>query len=104
MTVSNIQAYIDGDSSNKTTAVQAIAGVATPLFSTWSGTSADVDGEVTIVFIGDIAGTDGTADYVQTKINSLASDFTYNGYNGSGNNTSNALLSISDVMGAKLSN
>lgn len=102
--VSNVQAYIDGDSANKTTAVAPVSGVATIDLATLPDVSELVDGTVTLIIEADVSGTT-SADFVQTKINSLATDFTYNGNNRSGaNNTSNALLPYTEVIGAKLSN
>jgi len=102
--VSNVQAYIEGDSANKTTAVDPVSGVATIDLATLPDVSELVDGTVTLIIEGDISGTT-SADFVQTKINSLATDFTYNGNNRSGaNNTVNVLLPYTEVIGAKLSN
>src|SRR3989339_315277 len=70
--VSGIQAYIDGNSSAKTTAVNVDAnGEATISLSTLDGTTEKVDGEVTLVIIGNISGV-STTDYVQTEIDNLA--------------------------------
>ncbi len=106
MSLSNFQAYIEGDAANKTDVVEDLTGVATPLFVDLDGTTEDVDGEVTIVIEADIEGTDGTADYVQTSLADLSSSaVVYNGNNGtSGSNVTNTLLNISEVLGAKLSN
>lgn len=104
LSVTNVQAYVEGDSANKTTAVTAITGTATIDFSTLPDVSELVDGTVVIIIEADIDGA-ATSDFVSTKINSLASDFTYDGYHGQDStNTSNVLLPYSEVIGAKLSN
>ncbi|KKR91178.1 MAG: LPXTG-motif cell wall anchor domain protein [Parcubacteria group bacterium GW2011_GWC2_42_12] len=103
--ITNVQAYFEGDISNKT-AVASMAdnsAVATSTFSALSGTTEDVDGEVTIVIEGDISGAE-TSDFVQTKIADLTYRFVYNGNNGTGTDVSNVLLNISEVQGAKRSN
>ena len=105
--LSNVQAYIEGDSSNKTTAVNIAANSKFTIdLTTLSGTTEKVDGTVTLVIIGDIV-TDGTADYMQTEINDLNTDFTYNGNDGNTGMHWTLLssdLGISDVNGATLSN
>jgi hypothetical protein len=103
--VTNVQAYKLGDQGNKTSVVQPNASnVATISLSTLTSDTELVDGEVTLVIIGDIGG-DVTGAYVQTEINDLTTDFTYNGNNGAGAiHWSNALLNgISDVNGGNLS-
>lgn len=102
VTVANVQAYIYGSSSNKTTVIQPVAGVATIDLTTLSGTTELVDGTVTLVVVADT--TVGTGNqFVQTKINNLTTDFTYNGNAGTGSDFANMRLDISDVLGGKLS-
>ncbi len=102
--VANVQAYIEGDSANKTTAVQTASGVATIDLTTLSGETEKVDGTVTLVIVGDVSGV-GTNAFLQTEIDDLTTDFTYDGNDGSdGSDTANALLTISEVIGGTLSN
>src|SRR3989339_429197 len=102
--VSGIQAYIDGNSSAKTTAVNVDAnGEATISLSTLDGTTEKVDGEVTLVIIGNISGV-STTDYVQTEIDNLATDFTYDGESGYAVDFSNTRLDITEVIGGTASN
>ncbi|MFA6466915.1 MAG: hypothetical protein WCV71_03580 [Patescibacteria group bacterium] len=103
--VTDVQVYIEGDESNKTTAVDPLVGVATVDLTTLLTDTNLVDGTVTLVVIGDLAVV-GADQYVQTEIASLTTDFTYNGNNGtSGANWVNARLDgISQVTGATLSN
>jgi hypothetical protein len=103
-TVVDIQAYVEGASANKTTAVQTTAGVATINLSAGLLDSSLVDGEVTLVIIGDVSGS-GTTGSVSTAINDLAGgDVQYYG-NGVAGGTliTNPLLDITDVTGATLS-
>ncbi|MBU1160264.1 hypothetical protein KKG18_00380, partial [Patescibacteria group bacterium] len=106
VTVSNVQAYIDGASAIKTTAVAATSGSATIDLTSLSGTTELVDGAVTLVIVADLAVT-GSDQYAQTEINDLVGtgDFTYNGDNGvSATNYSDVRLDIAEVTGATLSN
>ena len=104
--VDNVQAYIEGDSSNKTTAVH-LSGSTFTIDLDAAGKLAEdglVDGEITLVITGDVT-TSGSGEYIQTEINDLSSDFTYNGNNGSATSDfSDARLEISEVTGATLSN
>jgi hypothetical protein len=107
-TVNNIQVYIDGASSNKTTAVDTVAGVATIDLDEAGklADSAEVDGEVTLVVIGTVSNIGANA-YVQTNIadlTSASSDFTYSGASDAGSDLTNPRLSISEVIGGTLSN
>ncbi|MDP3899802.1 MAG: hypothetical protein Q8Q23_01845 [bacterium] len=80
--LTNIQVYIEGDASNKTTAVQPNgSSVATVTMTQLSGTTEKVDGEVTLVVEGDVT-TSGTSQYAQVNIASLVTDFTFNGNDG----------------------
>ncbi|MFH0892210.1 MAG: hypothetical protein V1867_05510 [Candidatus Falkowbacteria bacterium] len=101
----NVKAYVEGLSS-----VQTAAGTYSAALSTYTidltglGNTALVDGEVTLVIIADL-GSAGTNAFIQTEINSLAADFTYNGDSGIWpDHFSNARLSISEVLGGTLSN
>ncbi|OGF25987.1 hypothetical protein A2303_02625 [Candidatus Falkowbacteria bacterium RIFOXYB2_FULL_47_14] len=101
----NVKAYVEGLSS-----VQTAAGTYSAAASTYTidltglGNTALVDGEVTLVIIADL-GSAGTNAFIQTEINSLAADFTYNGDSGIWpDHFSNARLSISEVLGGTLSN
>jgi len=102
VTVSNVQAYIEGSASSKTTAVST-GGLATIDLTTLVGTTELVDGVVVLIIEGDVAVATTGSKYVQTKINSLTTDFTYNGNAGTGANFANVRLDISDVVGANLS-
>jgi hypothetical protein len=102
--VTNIQAHIEGNASDKTTAVESSAtGEATIDLTTLSSTNELVDGEITLVITATISGV-GDNDFVQTEIDNLATDFTYNGNHNSGGDFSNALLDINEVIGATFSN
>lgn len=104
VSVSNFQAYIEGDSANKTTNTAiSTNGTVTITLTQLPDTTEVVDGTITLIIEGDITGVT-TSGYVQTKINSLSTDFTYNGNHGTGTNISNALLTYTEVQGAKLSN
>ena len=104
VTVTNVQAYIDGSSSNKTIAVNPVSGVATINLTSLAGITELVDGTVTLVIVADTA-VIGTTQFVQTKIANLATDFTYNGNAEAGTSYfADARLDISDVVGGKLSN
>jgi len=104
--VTGVQAYIDGDSTNKTAAVEAATGVATIDLSSGLADSSQVDGEITLVITGTVSGV-GSNAYVQTSIANLGAtgDFTYDGDgNGTPVGVANSLLPISEVIGATLSN
>jgi hypothetical protein len=103
--VTNVEAYIEGNSTNIATS-SIINGVATLDLDSGNGlaNTGKVDGTVTLVVTGNIAVT-GTTQFVQTEITSLASALTYNGNNGSlADNFTNARLDVSKVSGATLSN
>lgn len=103
---SNIYAYIEGQSGNPTATVQPTpTGVATIDLSSMPGDTEAVDGSVVLVIKADVS-TDNENDSLQTKINDLSTDFTYNGMGGAVGTTdfSNALLEYPDVIGAYLSN
>jgi len=103
-TVTNVKAYIEGDSSNKTSAGTQAGTEYTIDLTTLSGTTEKVDGTITLIIEGDIASV-GTNAFVQTEIDNLTTDFTYDGNGGNdGSDTSNSLLTISEVVGATLSN
>jgi hypothetical protein len=95
-----------GDSGNLTDAATPNASnVATLDLTTLDVSTNLVDGQVTLVITGNLSVT-GANQYVQTSINSLTTDFTYNGNNGAGSvHWSNARLDgISQVVGGTLSN
>ncbi len=102
----NFYVYIEGDSANKTNADQPDANSEVTATLTEIGTDQSlVDGEVTLVVIADLSVT-GSDQYIQTELDTLATDFTYNGnHNSWGTNWVNARLDgISDVQGGTLSN
>ena len=102
----NVQAYIEGDSSNKTTAVQPDgSNDATISFLTLATDTNLVDGTVTIIVTANLSVT-GANQYIQTEIADLTTDFTYNGNDNDGTTYwSNARLDgISQVTGGTLSN
>ncbi len=103
--VSNVQAYIEGNSSNKTTVAQPnVNNKVTIDLTSLSGDTEYVDGEVTLVIVGDITTSD-TSQYLQTEIDDLTTDFYYDGDNDtSTDNTQADRLDYSDVSGATLSN
>jgi len=103
--VNSIQAYLGTDTSNKTTAVSVnSSNEATISFLTLSGDTEEVDGVVTITIVGNISGVE-TSDSVQTELDDLTTDFTYDGYDGwDDSKTANSLLTISEVIGGTLSN
>ncbi|UZE93489.1 MAG: peptidoglycan-binding protein [Candidatus Nealsonbacteria bacterium] len=100
-TSTNIQAYIAGDSSNKTTEVDLSEGVAIIDMTTLTGEANEVDGTVTIVIIATVE-TDGEGDYLQTEIDDLSTDLYYS--DGTTSNDGNCQLTISEVFGGTLSN
>jgi len=101
--VNNIEAYIEGNSSVKTTPVAAPGATAT-IDLTSLGTTDLVDGTVTLVITGNVSNGGTAGDSVQTEISNLNSDFVYNGNNGTGLDWDHARLDISEVIGATLSN
>lgn len=103
ISVTNVQAYIEGSASSKTSAVTGVSGLATIDLTTLTGTTELVDGVIVLVIEADIANSGTGAKYVQTKINSLTTDFTYNGNAGTGSDFANVRLDIVDVTGANLS-
>jgi hypothetical protein len=101
--LADVKAYIDGNSGTKTSGA-AMAGSTVTINLTQLGTTDLVDGEITLVITANVSGV-ATSDSLSTAINSLSTDFTYNGnYGTSGPNFSDARLDISDVAGANLSN
>lgn len=102
----NFQAYIDGNAGDKTATAQASAGEVTiDLVGGLDTDTALVNGEVTIVIIANLT-VAADYQYIQTEIDNLTTDFTYNGNNGTGGSAdwSNARLEgITDVIGATLS-
>ncbi len=108
VSVADVQAYIEGDSSNKTDIAQTDDNdqVTINLAADLDGTTELVDGTVTLVIIADITDTSGTGEYLQTSIADLDGngDFIYNGNNGDLNDFNDVRLDIADVTGATLSN
>ena len=108
--IANVQVYIEGDSGNKTnTGVDpSVTGVATTTLTQLTGDTEEVDGTITLIIEGDVSDTGGTlstGDFLQTSIADLTYSFIYDGYDGwDGSKTSNALLTISEVQGATLTN
>jgi len=103
--VTNVQAYIEGQSSIQTTAVAIdfATKIATINLTQLTGDTPLVDGEITLVIIGDV-GSPGTNAYVQTSIATLSTDFTYNGNAGTGSNFTGPRLDVIEVIGGTLSN
>lgn len=101
VTVTNIQAYIDGDPSNKTDAVNASGTIATIDLTTIEGDTRFIDGAAKIVIVADIALTGSDAENLQTKIANLSTDFTW--ANDTTTNNGNSLLKTTEVIGFKLS-
>jgi hypothetical protein len=101
----SVKAYVDGLSSVQTAAATYSAAAGTYTFTlTGLGNTALVDGEVTLVIVADL-GSAGTNAFIQTEINALSSDFTYNGDSSIWPvHFSDARLSISEVIGGTLSN
>ena len=106
-TITDVQAYLESNSSDKTVAATPnSSGVVHIDFDGgFDGDNDLVDGTVTIVITATVGGTDGTGDYVQTEINDLlgSGDFTWSGNHGS-NDTTETRLEITEVLGATLSN
>ena len=109
--VVDVQAYIEGNASNKTNAVNPVSGVATIDLTTLDGDTALVDGTVTLVIVGDVTVTGTGTKSLKTKIADLvgAGDFTYNGNHNTpstywGDGEGVLLENIVDVQGATLSN
>ena len=100
-TGTSIQAYILGDSSNKTTATASVANVATIDLTTLTGEANEVDDTITIIIIATVE-TDGEGDYLQTEIDDLSTDLTYT--DGTTSNGGDSQLTISEVFGGTLSN
>lgn len=106
-TVSNVQAYIEGDSAHKTTEVAPDGNdVATIDLTTLGGDLDLVDGEIVLVIEGDVVSTDQSNDSLSTSIADLdgAGDFTYNGDAGATGTTDfdDVLLEMSELSGASL--
>jgi hypothetical protein len=101
ISTNTVRAYIEGNSSNKTTAVNATSGVAAIDFTTLTANGNKLsDGEVTVVITATIV-TDGD-DAVWTEIDNLATDITYS--DGANGNGGDCKLTIDEVIGASLSN
>jgi len=102
--VSNIKAYIDTDTANKTAGDSVLSGKATIDFATDLGDLALVDGAITLTIVGDIVTTGAVGQSLETEINALATDFTYYGDNGAGGTIlTNTRLDYTEVLGANLS-
>lgn len=87
--ISNVQAYLSGDSSTKTATATVVGSEYTLDLTTLD----DVDGTVTLVIEADVSFTDGTSSVsLSTEIADLSTDFSFNGY-------SDALLKYSEVTG-----
>ena len=98
--VTDVQAYIEGASGDKTTAAPLVGGVATIDFSTIEGESKWVSGAAKIVIIADITVDGADPEYLQTSIEDLTSDFTWD---GGITNSGNSLLLDTTVQGTKVS-
>ncbi|MBD3311231.1 MAG: hypothetical protein GF349_01885 [Candidatus Magasanikbacteria bacterium] len=97
----NVQAYIEGDSTNKTTAVSVDSnGEATINLTTLSGDSEQVTGVVTLVITADVTTSASDGEYLQTEIDDLSTDFTWVGGVSNGGDSK---LKISEVIGGTLS-
>jgi hypothetical protein len=97
----SVQAYIEGDSGNKT---DATSSAGTIDFTTLSDDAHLVDGEVTIVIEAELTVENTDGEYLETEIDLSAGNFVYNGNNGDGKDWSNPLLDEDSVEGAKISN
>lgn len=101
----DFQAYVEGNSGDKTAVAQVSAGEVTiDLVGGFDTDTELVDGEITIVIIANLTvGAD--SQNINTEIDDLSTDFTYNGNNGSGSvHWSDAKLEgITDVLGGTLS-
>ncbi|MCK5416494.1 hypothetical protein KAI92_03645 [Candidatus Parcubacteria bacterium] len=114
VTVTNVQAYIDGDSANKTTATSTQASNKVVIDLTQLPTDTRlVDGEVTLVIEADVAVAGTGTKSLKTKIADLdatgGGDFTYNGNHSTGttywgDGESVLLDNIVEVQGTYLSN
>ena len=103
VTLSNVQAYLDGDSSIKTAAVNDVAGGEVTLDFTSgdfaSGNANEVDGVVTIVVTGTVGTTSADGEYLQTEISDLGTDLEWT----DGTTTvTDAKLKLTTVTGANL--
>jgi len=105
ISVSGVNAYVEGNSSNNTDPAAFVAGNKVNInLATLEGDSELVDGEVTLVVEGDISGV-GSDQYFQTKIADLpGGDFVYDGNHGSSGQITNPLLDVTKVTGDKLTN
>lgn len=101
--LTDIQAYIKGDASNKTDTGVDGANVVTLNLTQLDGDTNLVDGSITLVIEATV-GTVSDDDWLQTEIDDLSADFTYNGNNGVGDDISDARLTITSVTGDKLVN
>jgi hypothetical protein len=102
----NVKAYIEGDSGNKTDAAQPDANSEATLDLTTLDTETNlVDGEVVLIVVADLSVT-GSDQYIQTEIDNLTTDFTYNGNDDDGTTywVNARLDGITEVSGATLSN
>jgi hypothetical protein len=103
---SNVQVYIEGDSSNMTDAVQPDSNnEATADLTTLDTDTNLVDGEVVLIVIADLSVT-GSDQYIQTELADLTTDFTYNGNDNDGTTywVNARLDGVSQVTGGTLSN
>ncbi|MBP9732051.1 MAG: hypothetical protein KBD29_01175 [Candidatus Magasanikbacteria bacterium] len=101
LSVSNVQVYVKGDSSDKTTAVAVSSGTATVNLTTLTGSNEEITADsVTLVVEGDVALTGTGTEYLQTSIANLGTAFTWD---GGATNGGNSLLTITEVTGAYLS-
>ncbi len=100
--ITNVKAYIEGDSSNKTDAITIDASTETDAINltTLDSKANEVDGTVSIIVIGDIAALHEYSDYLQTEIDDLSTDFTYS--DGTTTNNGDCKLTIDEVMGGIL--
>ena len=108
ITATGVQAYMEGDSGNKTAIVPVhpTTDQATIDLTDFNGTTELVDGTITLVIIADITDSSGTGEYLQTSIADLegSGHFTYNGNHGSMANFDDVRLELAEVTGATLSN
>jgi len=108
VSATSVQAYVLGNTTKTAVAVNvddagdafADGETARITLSTLPG-SALVDGEVTLVIVGNV--TSAANAYLQTKIVDINTDFTFSGNGVTGGNI-NPLLDITDVVGGTLSN
>lgn len=97
----SVQAYIEGDSGNKT---DATSSAGTIDFTTLSDNANLVDGDITIVIQAELTVEETSGEYLETEIDLSAGNFVYNGNDGSGKNWTNPLIKDETIYGAKVSN